>query len=37
MMTFVKYFIYASFVLNIACGIWVLTGIVQWLAEMNKK
>ena len=33
MLEFTKYLIYASFILNIACGVWVLTGI----AEMNKK
>ena len=32
MLEFTKYLIYASFILNIACG-----GIVQWIAEMNKK
>ncbi len=37
MMEFCKYLIYTSFALNIVCGIWVLTGIVQWIAEMNKK
>ena len=37
MLEFTKYLIYASFILNIACGVWVLTGIVQWIAEMNKK
>ena len=34
MLEFTKYLIYASF---IPCGVWVLTGIVQWIAEMNKK
>ena len=29
MLEFTKYLIYASFILNI--------GIVQWIAEMNKK
>ena len=29
MLEFTKYLIYASFILNIACGVWVLTGIVQ--------
>ena len=28
MLEFTKYLIYASFILNIACGVWVLTGIV---------
>lgn len=37
MLEFTKYLIYASFILDIACGVWVLTGIVQWIAEMNKK
>ena len=37
MLEFTKYLIYASFILNIACGVCVLTGIVQWIAEMNKK
>lgn len=32
----VKYFIYLSFALNIACGVWVFTGIIQWLAELNR-
>lgn len=31
-----KYLIYTSFVLNIACGIWVLFGIIQWVRELNK-
>lgn len=33
---FFKYFIYLSFVLNLACGVWVFFGIVQWLNEMKK-
>ena len=26
-----------SFFLNIVCGVWVFFGIIQWIAEMNKK
>ncbi|MFQ9491928.1 MAG: hypothetical protein ACLR0N_14185 [Bilophila wadsworthia] len=37
MLEFTKYLIYASFILNIACGVWVLTGIVQWIAEMKTE
>ncbi len=37
MLEFTKDLIYASFIQTLACGVWVLTGIVQWIAEMNKK
>ncbi len=30
-----KILIYVSFFLNICCGIWVCTGIVQWINEMR--
>lgn len=35
-LTIAKYLIYTSFVLNIACGVWVFFGIFQWVAEMKK-
>ena len=37
MLEFTKYLIYASFILNIACGVWVLTGIVQWIAHVSAR
>ena len=36
-MEIVKYLIYISFILNIACGVWVFTGIIQWVAELNSS
>ena len=37
MLEFTKYLIYASFILNIACGVWVFFGIIQWLRDLNRQ
>ncbi len=34
---FFKVFILLSFVLNIACGVWVFFGILQWIRELKHK
>ena len=31
-----KYFVYLSFILNIACGVWVFFGIVRWIRDLNR-
>ena len=31
-----KYLFYLSFILNIACGVWVFFGIVRWIKELNQ-
>lgn len=31
-----KYLIYLSFILNIACGVWVFFGIVNWIRDLNR-
>ena len=36
MLEFTKILIYTSFVLNIACGVWVFFGIVRWIKELNQ-
>ena len=33
MLEFTKYLIYASFILNIACGVWVLTASFSGLRK----
>ena len=30
-----KYFVYLSFILNIACGVWVFFGIVRWIRDLQ--
>lgn len=35
-MELIKLAVYGSFVLNIACGIWVAYGVIQWIREMNN-
>lgn len=37
MVTLVKYLIYASFAINIACGIWVALNVINWMRELNKS
>lgn len=34
---FFKIFILLSFALNIACGVWVFFGILQWIRELKHK
>ncbi len=36
-LAFTKYLIYLSFILNIACGIWVFFGILNWIGELRKN
>ena len=35
METLVKYVIYASFAINIACGIWVAANVITWVKSLG--
>lgn len=37
MLELTKILIYTSFVLNIACGVWVFLGIIQWVRALRKN
>ena len=37
MLEFTKILIYTSFVLNIACGVWVFFGIIGWVHDLRKN
>lgn len=32
-----KYLFYLSFILNIACGVWVFFGIIGWVRDLRKN